>query len=60
MRINKAFGFIPEGILLLQAIFPDVHELGGLIAAFAALKYRDEKLPQGEASGRELRLLPGL
>ena len=60
MRVDKTSGFLPEGILLLEAVITDVHGLTALIDALTVNKERYHQLAQGILTGFELGLLPGL
>ena len=60
MGIDETFCLLPEGLLFLPAVFPDVHDLRGAVDAEAVLEHRDEKLSQRIGARREKRLLPRL
>ena len=42
--VHKTSGLIPQGVKLLFAVFPDVHDFWGLIDAFPFFKNRDQQL----------------
>ena len=60
VRVDETSGFLPEGVLLFQALLADVHGLGEVVDALAVLEQRDHEFPKFEFAGFEFRLLPGL
>ena len=60
MRVDQTFGFIPQGIQLLLAVLPDLHDLRGVVDALTILEDRNQNFTHGIASGRQMSLLPGL
>ena len=47
MGIVEPLCLIPDGILFLRTVIPDLHDRGRRIYAFALLEYRNQKFPQG-------------
>ena len=60
MGVDETPGLIPQGIQLLPAVFPDLHDAGRGIDAFSVQKDGDHQVAQDEASGRQKGFLPGL
>ena len=58
--IYETAGFLPEGILLLQAVVADLHGLFGFIDTFSVFEERDHELAQGVLAGLHAGPFPGL
>ena len=60
MRVVETSGFLPERILLLQAVVADFHRRTGLIDALSVQEERRQHLAEGEFAGLKRCFLPGL
>ena len=60
MRVVETSGFLPERILLLQAVVADFHRRTGLIDALSVQEERRQHLAESEFAGLKRCFLPGL
>ena len=60
VRVDETSGFLPERILLRQALLADVHGLGRSVDAFAVDEQRDQQVSELEFARFESGLLPRL
>ena len=59
MGVYQTFCLIPQGIQLLFAVFPDLHDLGRMVYADPILEYGDHDLLHSVGSRSQQRLFPG-